>query len=63
MPWYVIFLAGVIVGGILFNAQMRRGFLNFLDSLTSKKGGENIVKRRRESKTVTINGKKYRMVE
>ena len=60
MPWYINILVGIIMGGVIFNAKMRKGFMGFLDGLVSKKSKKE---EGASSKTVMIDGKKYRLEE
>jgi hypothetical protein len=61
--WYVIFLFGVIVGGIIFNAKMRRGFMKFLDSLMSKEKTNVVERRGGRERIAYIDGKRCKIVE
>jgi len=61
MPWYINILVGIIIGGIIFNAKMRRSFMGLLDGFMSKKTPKKAKPKGRKS--VVIEGKRYRLEE
>jgi hypothetical protein len=60
MPWYINILVGIIIGGIIFNAKMRKSFMGFLDGFM-KSGKKKKVDT--ASRYVTVDGKRYKLEE